>query len=446
MSDAPARTVKSTNPWTWIPTLYFAEGIPYVMVMSVSVVMYKRLGISNTDIALYTSWLYLPWVIKPLWSPVVDLMGTKRLWTVLMQAVIGVVLAMVALSIPAPRFFQYTIAFLWLMAFSSATHDIAADGFYMLGLKQHQQAAFVGVRATFYRIAMIAGEGALVVLAGTLETRLGQLRMAWEITLFVVAGVLLAAFVYHLVILPRPAADVWRSRGKPQALAGEFFKVFADFFRKDGIVVILAFLLLFRFAEAQLVKLAYPFLLDVASDGGLGLDTSQVGVIKGTVGVVALLAGGILGGLVISRQGLRFWLWPMVFAMNLPNLVYVYLAYAQPSSHLLIGAAVSIEQFGYGFGFTAYMLFMIMVAEGEHKTAHFAICTGFMALSMMLPGMFSGWLQEHLGYQHFFLWVMISTIPGFIVAAVVKIDREFGRKKAANGGLPGTSPGKPQAK
>jgi PAT family beta-lactamase induction signal transducer AmpG len=252
--------------------------------------------------------------------------------------------------------------------------------------------------------------------------------------MFVVAGVFLAAFIYHLFILPRPKADVWRSRGDGRNLAGEFFKVFADFFRKDGIITIVAFLLLFRFAEAQLVKLAYPFLLDEVAKGGLGLETSDVGVIKGTIGVVALLVGGILGGLVISRKGLRFWLWPMVFAMNLPNLVYVYLAFAQPSSHVVIGAAVSVEQFGYGFGFTAYMLYMIMVAEGEHKTAHFAICTGFMALSMMLPGMISGWIQESIGYQLFFLWVMIATIPGFIVAALVKIDPEFGRKKTAGGG------------
>ena len=438
-------TATSKNPWAWIPTLYFAEGIPYVMVMTVSVIMYKRLGISNTDIALYTSWLYLPWVIKPLWSPVVDLMGTKRFWTVLMQGVIGAVLAMVALSIPAPRFFQYTIAFFWLMAFSSATHDIAADGFYMLGLEQHQQAAFVGVRSTFYRIAMIAGEGALVVLAGILEKRLGQLRIAWEITLFVTAAVFLAAFVYHLVVLPRPAADIWRSGGKRQALASEFLKVFADFFRKDRIAVILAFLLMYRVAEAQLVKLVYPFLLDARSDGGLGLDTSQVGLIKGTIGVVALLGGGILGGVAISRHGLRFWLWPMVFIMHLPDLAFVYLAYAQPSSYLPISAAVAVEQFGYGFGFTAYMLYMIMVAEGEHKTAHYAICTGFMALGMMLPGMFSGWLQDHVGYRHFFLWVLISTIPGFIVAALVKIDPEFGRKTAAGSGLPAMSPGEPQA-
>ena len=445
MSDAPAMTVTSRSPWAWIPTLYFAQGIPYVMVMTVSVIMYKRLGISNTDIALYTSWLYLPWVIKPLWSPVVDLLGTKRLWTVVMQGVIAAVLAMVALSIPAPRFFQYTIAFLWLMAFSSATHDIAADGFYMLGLPQHQQAAFVGVRSTFYRIAMIAGEGALVVLAGLLEKRLGRLQLAWEITLFVVAAVFLAAFVYHLIILPRPAADIWRGRGKRQPLAGEFLKVFADFFRKDRIAVIIAFLLLYRLAEAQLVKLVYPFLLDARSDGGLGLDTSQVGLIKGTVGVVALLGGGILGGVAISRRGLRFWLWPMVFIMHLPDLAFVYLAYAQPSSNLLISAAVAVEQFGYGFGFTAYMLYMIMVAEGEHKTAHYAICTGIMALGMMLAGMFSGWLQDHVGYQHFFLWVIISTIPGFIVAALVKIDPAFGRKKAADHGPPVISPGGPQA-
>lgn len=424
-------TTSRRNPWTWVPTLYFAEGVPYVLVMSVSVVMYKRLGISNTDIALYTSWLYLPWVIKPLWSPIVDLMGTKRRWTVLMQGAIGAVLAMVALSIPAPHFFQYTIAFFWLMAFSSATHDIAADGFYMLGLEQHEQAAYAGVRSLFYRIAMIAGEGALVVFAGQLEERFGNLHQAWEVTMLVVAGVMLAIFLYHSIMLPRPIADISRARTDRQNLMGEFFRVFAEFFKKDQIGVIITFLLFYRLAEAQLLKLAYPFLLDTRDVGGLGLDTSQVGYIKGTIGVAALLCGGILGGLAISKNGLRFWLWPMVIAMHLPDLAFVFLAYVKPESHAVISTAVAIEQFGYGFGFTAYTMFMILVSEGEHKTSHYAICTGFMALGMMLPGMFSGWLQDHVGYQHFFLWVMISTIPGFLVATLVRIPPGFGKKQAA---------------
>jgi len=434
--DSPALSIaeaKATtrNPWAWIPSLYFAQGIPYVMVMTVSVIMYKRLGISNTDIALYTSWLYLPWVIKPLWSPIVDLVATKRLWIVVMQAFIAVMLALVAFSIPAPRFFQYTLAFFWLMAFSSSTHDIAADGFYMLGLPQHLQAAFVGVRSTFYRIAMIAGEGALVVLAGALEQRWpGNIRLAWKLTMLLVAGVFVVATLYHSFILPRPASDRATRAGRG-GLVGQFFRVFADFFRKDRIAVVIVFLLFYRLAEAQLVKLVYPFLLDARTVGGLGLTTQQVGVIKGTVGVMALLFGGILGGILISRQGLKFWLWPMVIIMHSPDLAFVYLAYAQPDNLLVIASAVAVEQFGYGFGFTAYMLYMILVAEGEHKTAHYALCTGFMALGMMVPGMVSGWIQETFGYQHFFLWVLISTIPGFIVAALVKIPPAFGRKEAA---------------
>ena len=429
MQPKPSPTA-NRSPWAWVPSLYFAEGIPYVLVMSVSVVMYKRLGISNTDITLYTSWLYLPWVIKPLWSPIVDLMGTKRLWTVLMQGAIAAVLAMVALTIPAPRFFQYTIACFWLMAFSSATHDIAADGFYMLGLKQHEQAAFAGVLATFYRLAMIAGEGALVVLAGKLEERFGSLQQAWEVAMLVVAGVMLALCLYHSVILPRPAEDAKRVRSGSPNLVGEFVRVFVEFFKKDHIAVIVAFLLLYRLGEAQLLKLIYPFLLDPRSTGGLGLATSDVGYIKGTIGVAALLCGGLLGGLVISKQGLRFWLWPMVIGMHLPDLAFVYLAYVKPDNPALISAAVAVEQFGFGFGFTAYTMFMIMVSAGEHRTSHYAICTGFMALGMMLPGMFSGWFQEHVGYQHFFLWVMISTIPGFIVAALVRIPPDFGKKQA----------------
>jgi len=421
----PART-----PWSWVPSLYFAQGIPYVVAMTVSVVMYKRLGISNTDIALYTSWLYLPWVIKPLWSPFVDMFRTKRWWVVTLQFFMGAALAGVALTLPLPNFFQYTIAILWLMAFASATHDIAADGFYMLGLREHQQAAFVGVRSTFYRIAMITGQGLLVVVAGELEVSTGgDLRLAWMITFAILAGMFLLLFIYHRFMLPRPASDRPTFVDEAGGVLKGFVEVFARFFRKERIGATLGFLLLFRFAEAQLVKLVTPFLLDSREVGGLALTTSEVGLVYGTVGVVALLLGGLLGGYAVSRKGLKYWLWPMVFIIHTPDLAFVYLSQALPTSPLVISIAVAAEQFGYGFGFTAYMMFMILAAEGEHKTAHYAICTGFMALGMMLPGMISGWIQEQIGYQMFFLWVIISTIPGFIVPALVRIPATFGRKE-----------------
>ncbi len=435
MSNQPASATSNVtrNPWTWVPSLYFAQGIPYVVVaMSVSVVMYKRFGLSNAEIAFYTSWLYLPWVIKPLWSPFVELFRTKRWWIVAMQGLVGVTLACVAFAIPLPSFFlQTTLALFWLAAFSSATHDIAADGFYMLALPEHQQAAFVGVRSTFYRIAMITGEGLLVVLAGLLE-RHTHIRAAWSATFGVLAVVFLALFAYHAWALPRPAADVMRTPGQTGGLSGEFFRVFGKFFGKDRIVLILAFLLLYRFAEAQLIKMIGPFLIDDVSRGGLGLTTEQFGIAKGTVGVIGLLCGGILGGIVISRHGLKRWLWPMVVSVNLPGWVYILLAYTHPSNLFVISAAIGIEQFAYGFGFTAYMLYMIYVAEGEHKTAHYALCTGFMAMGMMLPGMLSGWMQQTLGgYRNFFIWVVISTIPCFVVSSLIRVPEGFGTKKPA---------------
>jgi PAT family beta-lactamase induction signal transducer AmpG len=417
------------NPWVWIPSLYFAEGLPYVVALTVSVIMYKRLGISNTDIALYTSLLYLPWVIKPLWGPLVDLVRTKRLWIISMQLIIGVSLAAVAFVIPVPGFFRATLVLFWLMAFGSATHDIAADGFYMLGLKEHEQAAFVGVRSTFYRIAMVTGQGVLVVVAGTIETRTGgNTTFAWSVTFGILAAMFLVFFVYHKFMLPFPASDrPVRSENEKSPVA-EFFDVFVAFFSKPHIGSILAFLLLYRFAESQLIKLVSPFLLDPRTKGGLGLTTSEVGIVYGTVGIIALTLGGLVGGFVIPRRGLRFWLWPMVIVMHLPDLMFVYLSQVQPDNFLLINIAVAIEQFGYGFGFTAYMLYMIMVSEGDHKTAHYAICTGIMALGMMVPGMFSGAIQEWLGYPNFYLWVMLSTIPGFIVTALITIDKDFGKK------------------
>jgi PAT family beta-lactamase induction signal transducer AmpG len=423
-----SKKAEERKAWLWIPSLYLAEGLPYVIVMTVSVIMYKRLEISNTEIALYTSWLYLPWVIKPFWSPIVDLLKTKRFWIVIMQFFIGAGLAGVALTIPTDKFFQYTLAFFWLMAFSSATHDIAADGFYMLGLKEHEQAFFVGIRATFYRISFIAGQGLLVILAGQIEETSGNITYAWMVTFFLLAGLFVLFLIYHLFVLPYPKSDTKRSEVQYNRFFKEFIRTFSSFFKKKEILLILLFILFYRFAEAQLVKMASPFLLDKKDVGGLALTTSQVGLVYGTIGVIALSLGGILGGVAAAKKGLKFWIWWMLIAINLPNVVYVYLSYTQTSNFLLVNICVAAEQFGYGFGFTAFMLFLIYISEGEFKTAHYAIATGFMALGMMLPGMISGWIQEQLGYQNFFIWVCISTVPAFIITKFVKIDPDFGKK------------------
>lgn len=613
-------TGKKSRGWAWIPTLYFAQGIPYVVVMSISVIMYKRMGVSNTDIALYTSWLYLPWVIKPLWSPIVELLRTKRFWILTMQFLIGAALAGVGLTLPLPDFFKYSLILLWLLAFSSATHDIAADGFYMLGLSQKEQTFFVGIRSTFYRIAMITGQGLLIIFAGYLESstgfqpvsievksakniqsgyllpdsaikytvngndfilsspavnisttqittvfadsiiqaaklsnqqngfyqaevsktelkvtdtspgffdtfiklplekflknnfapekktelpktktsgnvgiaylklasdpgkqtvvtvqkesgdasitliegqrlvfdsknwnkpaiivfqldpklnystatvfeaRSGNIPLAWSLTFFLLAGLFIGLALYHKFILPKPESDKPSLTQGYKNILSEFFRTFALFFRKERIGIILTFLLLYRFAEAQLVKLATPFLLDTRELGGLALTTGEIGLVYGTIGVLSLTLGGILGGMIASKYGLKKVIWLMVCAIHLPDLNYVYLSYFQPENFVIINLMIAVEQFGYGFGFTAYMLYMIYASQGEYKTAHYAICTGFMALGMMLPGMFSGWLQEIIGYQHFFVWVIISTIPAFVIIPFLGLDPEFGKK------------------
>lgn len=416
--------MKKHSSWAWIPSLYFAEGLPYVAVMTLSVIMYKRLDISNTDIALFTSWLYFPWVIKPLWSPFVDLIRTKRWWIYTMQWLIGGGMAGIAFMIPGDLFFHSTLAFFWLMAFSSATHDIAADGFYMLGLDEEQQAFFIGIRNTFYRVAMITGQGLLVMLAGFLEQSTGRIPFAWSLVFFILAGGFIGLAVWHRWILPRPAADVQRPRISSSLILAEFLQTFISFFRKKGIVPALLFMLTFRLGESQLVKLASPFLLDKPEVGGLGLSTAAVGFAYGTVGVIALLVGGILGGWAISRKGLKYWLWPMTLALSLPNLVYLYMAYLLPENLFVINACVAIEQFGYGFGFTAYTMYLMLFAEGEYKTSHYAISTGFMALGMMLPGMISGWIQEQIGYQHFFIWVMLCCLPVFFVLPFLSFKKK----------------------
>lgn len=408
------------TPWAWIPSLYFAEGLPYVAVMTLSVIMYKRLEVSNTEIALYTSWLYFPWVIKPLWSPFVDLIKTKRWWVYTMQLLIGAALAGVAFVLPGDAFFQTTLAFFWLMAFSSATHDIAADGFYMLGLTEEKQAFFIGIRNTFYRVAMITGQGLLVMLAGLLEYRLGNIPLAWSLIFFLMAGLFIGLALWHKYILPKPEADALRKDVTVSTLWSDFLQTFISFFRKPGIVPALIFMLIYRLGESQLVKLASPFLLDKAEAGGMGLSTGQVGFVYGTVGVVALLLGGVLGGVCIARNGLKRWIIPMALAISLPNLVYLYLAYVLPESFLMVNSCVAIEQFGYGFGFTGYTMYLMQFAEGEYKTSHYAICTGFMALGMMLPGMVSGWIQEQIGYQLFFVWVMVCCLPLLFIIPFIR--------------------------
>lgn len=417
------------SPWSWIPTLYFAEGIPNTVVMVIAVVMYKRLGLDNESIALYTSWLYLPWVIKPFWSPIVDMFRTKRWWVLWMQFFIGASMAGVAFTLPVATGIQWSLAFFWLMAFSSATHDIAADGFYMLQLSPHEQALFVGIRSTFYRVANIAGQGLLIMLAGLLETYTGVPVRAWAITFFIAAAVFLFLCLYHTFFLPRPTADIDEGKLTARQRLSIFGGTFATFFRKPQVLVAIAFMLLYRFPEALLTKISPLFLLDKPDVGGLGLATSEIGLVQGTVGVIGLTLGGILGGIAVARDGFGKWLWPMVMSISLPNVAYILLAYYQPNNLPIVATCVFVEQFGYGFGFTAYMLYLIHFSQGQFKTAHYAFCTGFMALSMMLPGMAAGWLQELVGYLNFFIIVMALVPLTFLVSAFIRVEPEYGKKE-----------------
>lgn len=431
---------KLTSPWAWIPTLYFAEGIPYVAVMTISVILYKQMGLSNADITFYTSWLYLPWVIKPLWSPLVDLVKTKRWWILIMQLLIGAALGGVAFTIPTNFWLQGTLFFFWIMAFSSATHDIAADGYYMIALDEHEQSLFVGIRSTFYRLATIIGSGVLVMIAGALQERFGQsIPLSWSLMFYGACALFVALWLWHSAVLPRvkEGATTVVPVGKKQCLEPEaeqksMLGLIVDFFTKFPVketVIGILFMLLYRMPEGLLAKVSALFLVDNTSVGGLGLTAEQYGLVQGTVGVIGLTLGGIIGGICAGVGGLKKWLWPMVCAITLPDAVYIYLSYCLPDNLYIVNACVFVEQFGYGFGFTAYMLYLIYYSRGNYKTSHYALCTTFMALSMMIPGLFAGQLQEAVGYQSFFLIVMACCIVTFIMAALIKIDPEFGKKK-----------------
>ena len=419
-------TPKDMRAWWWVPTLYFTQGLPYIMVVTVSVIMYKQLGISNAEIGLYTSWLYLPWVLKPLWSPLVDLKSSKRKWFLSMQLLICIALLAAGLSLPTNLFLTTSLACFWMAAFASATNDIASDGYYMIALSEKKQAFFVGVRSTFYRLAMITGQGLIVILAGFLENYYGDNAKAWSVTLSATAFLMLLLTLANWLSCPKyeEARSADQSSG--------FLTVFRKFFEKPGMALALAFILTYRLGESQLVKMASPFLLDSRSEGGLDYATEAVGTIYGTAGVIFLSLGGIFGGVLISRDGLKRWMLPMILALNAPNVLYALLAGFQWDQTWAVVGTVVIEQFGYGFGFAAFLMYLIYIADGPYKTAHYAIATGFMALGMMLPGMISGYVQEWLGYTGFFIWVVVAAFPVLFLSKAIKYPADYGKKSAAD--------------
>lgn len=436
---------KNISPWLWVPTLYFAEGIPYFLVNNISVMMFTRMGVPNGQMALFTSLLYLPWAIKPLWSPFVDILKTKRWWIITMQILMTAAFILLTLTIPHPdaatiaagetsiSLFTVMLVLFFITAFASATHDIAADGFYMLALTQHLQAAFVGARSVFYRLSSIFGQGVLLVIAGLLETRTGNIPLAWQLTLLITSILFALLSLWHTFFLPKPQTDKSSLEGKQQsalAILREFGRTFVTYFRKPSIWLAMIFMLVYRLPEAFLIKMINPFLVADMDKGGLGLATETVGIVYGTIGVAFLMLGGILGGIYASRVGLRKSLWWMAACMTLPCLSFVYLSMCQPVNLVWISIAIAIEQFGYGFGFTAYMLYMMYFSEGEFKTAHYAICTAFMALSMMIPGAVAGYIQEAIGYQNFFWMVIACCAATLIVTFFVdrQVDPDYGKK------------------
>ena len=438
-------STKRISPWAWVPTLYFAQGIPYFIVNNISVLMFAKMGVPNGEMALFTSLLYLPWTIKPFWSPFIDIIKTKRWWIISMQILMSIAFILLTLSIPKPdeatiaagttpiSMFTITLLLFIITAFASATHDIAADGFYMLALRQSDQAAFVGIRSTFYRLASIFGQGVLVAIAGAIELRYKDIPLSWTITMLVTAVMFSLVTFYHLFAIPKPTSDksvLTPGTASAKAIFQEFGRTFATYFTKPGVWLAIAFMLLYRLPEAFLIKMCMPFLVASKEAGGLELSTAEVGIVYGTIGVIFLTVGGILGGLFASRIGLKKSIWWMAGCMTLPCLTFVYLAIGQPDNLFAISTAIAIEQFGYGFGFTAYMLYMMYFSEGEFKTSHYAICTAFMALSMMIPGMFAGYLQEAVGYVNFF-WIVILCCAATIVVTVFadrKIDPTYGKK------------------
>lgn len=431
---------KHISPWLWVPSLYFVEGVPYFLVNSISVMMFTKMGVPNDQLAFFTTLLYFPWFLKGLWSPLVDVFRTKRWWVVSMQALMTILAIALALTLPHPAaeqmaekntpvsLFTLTLVLFIITAFASATHDIAADGYYMLAHDTKSQARFVGIRSTFYRIASIFSQGGLVYIAGTIENRKEDIPLSWQYTIGLTGITLLICTLYHLLTMPYPEDDQQRNVRSYSQIGQEMADSFRTFFQKPGVGLAISFMLLYRMSEGLLIKLCQPFMVDspttIVRDGqffggGLGLSTQTVGWLYGTIGVICLLAGGILGGLFISRFGLKRSLWIMAAALTLPSFVYVALSIFQPTQLGIISSAVGFEQFGYGFGYTAYMMYMMYFSEGTYKTSHFAICTAFMALSMMIPGFVAGHIEMAIGYTAFFWYANATSVATFIITYLV---------------------------
>jgi len=422
--------MRKRSPWAWIPTLYFSEGLPFVTVMTITLILYKQMGLSNSQITFYTSWLYLPWLIKPLWSPFLDLTKTKRWWTIAMQLLIGASLGGVAFTIPTAFWLQGSLFFFWTMAFSCAIHDTAANALYRHGLDDESQSSFINVRSAFYRLAVIFGQGVLVMVAGNLQVIYrNSIPFSWSLMFYGVAGLFIALWLWHGYVLPNPPSDKPRSDTTPSAVWIDFMQGAKSFFQKPQAIVAVLFLLIFQMPKGLLTKVSTLFLVDRPSNGGIGLSPQEYGLVQGTVGVIGFTLGIIMGGMAIGRDGMKRWLWAMACTITLPNAVYIYMSYALPTSLAIINTCVLIEQFGYGFGLTAYLLYIIYYSRGEDKSCHYTLCTAFMACSMMLPSLFSGALQEVVGYRGFFIIVMASGIATFAATWFLKVDPDFGKKE-----------------
>ena len=424
-TPTPARR---RSPIFWVPTAYFGMGLPFVVLNMVAVLMYKGLGVSDAKIAFWTSLIMLPWTLKPLWSPLLEMYRTKKFFVVLTQMVSGVTFGLIALSLHLPSFFAVTIALFAIVAFSGATHDVACDGVYMDELNAQEQAKYIGWQGAFYNLAKILANGGLVWLAGMLKDEFGVVH-AWMIVMLMCAGIMILIGLYHIRILPSGGGASGEVNTVRDAL-NVLWEVIRSFFQKKHIAFYIVFIILYRFAEGYALKIVPLFLKAPVADGGLGLSTQDIGLVYGTFGAGAFILGSLLAGYYISAYGLRKTLFSLCCAFNIPFLVYLLLALYQPSNLLIIGTAIVFEYLGYGFGFVGLMLFMMQqVAPGKHQMAHYAFATGIMNLGVMLPGMMSGYLSDWLGYRDFFVWVLIATIPAFVVTWLVPFTYPDGKKK-----------------